>query len=268
VVRFVVFSVVLVPIVRESAAQESPGEPSAPAVSVAALPARRIADAGSKATLGADDASAFSRILEVAARSVGQRLVVSLRARRLWLMDGVDTLFSSPVGVGTGSTLQDGDREWEFSTPRGERAVLAKQENPVWVPPDWHYIEVARAKGLRLAELKRGTAVPLSGDRRLEVRGEQVGVVASDTTFVPLPIGTEIIFDSTLFIPPLGTEQRRIPGELGGYKLDLGDGYLLHGTRDSTAVGRAATHGCLRLRDGDIWFLYENVPVGTSVYIY
>ena len=30
----------------------------------------------------------------------------------------------------------------------------------------------------------------------------------------------------------------------------------------------AAPHGCIRLRDEDIEWLYENVPVGTKVYIY
>jgi L,D-transpeptidase YbiS len=30
----------------------------------------------------------------------------------------------------------------------------------------------------------------------------------------------------------------------------------------------AATHGCVRLRDDDIEWLYEHVPVGTKVYIY
>jgi lipoprotein-anchoring transpeptidase ErfK/SrfK len=30
----------------------------------------------------------------------------------------------------------------------------------------------------------------------------------------------------------------------------------------------AATHGCVRLRDQDIEWLYENIPVGTKVYVY
>jgi len=28
------------------------------------------------------------------------------------------------------------------------------------------------------------------------------------------------------------------------------------------------THGCLRLNDGDVEWLYLNVPVGTPVFIY
>ena len=43
---------------------------------------------------------------------------------------------------------------------------------------------------------------------------------------------------------------------------------MLHGTPDQNSIGLAATHGCVRLRDEDIEWLYENVPVGTKVYIY
>ncbi|MFL5575974.1 MAG: L,D-transpeptidase, partial [Gemmatimonadaceae bacterium] len=40
------------------------------------------------------------------------------------------------------------------------------------------------------------------------------------------------------------------------------------GTPDEATVGAAVTHGCVRLRDADISWLYDNVPVGTPVYIY
>jgi lipoprotein-anchoring transpeptidase ErfK/SrfK len=59
-----------------------------------------------------------------------------------------------------------------------------------------------------------------------------------------------------------------VEGELGKYRLDLGEGYLLHGTPDKESIGFAATHGCVRLRDEDIEWLYTYVPVGTKVYIF
>ena len=68
--------------------------------------------------------------------------------------------------------------------------------------------------------------------------------------------------------PPLGTKNRRVPDILGAYALDLGNGYLLHGTPFKETIGAAATHGCIRLRDEDIQWLYDFVPVGTKVYIY
>jgi lipoprotein-anchoring transpeptidase ErfK/SrfK len=71
-----------------------------------------------------------------------------------------------------------------------------------------------------------------------------------------------------LFVPPIGSLNRRIEGELGNHMLDTGNGFLLHGTPHKATIGTAATHGCIRLRDQDIQWLFEMMPVGTRVYIY
>jgi len=52
------------------------------------------------------------------------------------------------------------------------------------------------------------------------------------------------------------------------FALDLGDGYMIHGTPDEKSIGRAITHGCARLGDDDIKWLYEFIPDGTPVFIY
>jgi L,D-transpeptidase ErfK/SrfK len=55
---------------------------------------------------------------------------------------------------------------------------------------------------------------------------------------------------------------------LGTHALRLSSGSLLiHGTDTPFAVGRKASHGCLRLYPEDIPYLYERVPVGTRVTI-
>ena len=154
-----------------------------------------------------------------------------------------------------------------METPRGRRTVVAKDSLPVWVPPEWHYYEVARARRLLVRNLTVGRPTELGDGRRLEVRQSAVGIVGPDSAFTVLPPEEEIIFDGVLFIPPLGTANRRIPGELGAYRIDLGGGVLLHGTRDMTSVGQATTHGCIRLRDADIAWLYEFVPIGARVFI-
>lgn len=43
---------------------------------------------------------------------------------------------------------------------------------------------------------------------------------------------------------------------------------MLHGTPHKASIGQAATHGCIRLDDDAITYLYRNVPVGTPVYIF
>ena len=195
------------------------------------------------------------------------RVEVSLADRWLWVIAGNDTLRSAPAAVGSDSSLEYQGRRWRFATPRGTWPVIAKDSLPVWVPPEWHYFEVARAQRLVVRYLRAGRPVVVEGARRLEVRGDVVGV--SDASgFTPLPEDEEIVFDGALFVPPLGTRNRRIAGELGRYRLSLAAGYSLHGTPWHDSVGRAVTHGCIRLADDDIAWLYANVPVGTPVRVY
>ena len=209
-----------------------------------------------------------ARTRAIADSAHGFRLVISVDDRRLWAIIGRDTVLSAPVGVASGSSLEYQGRRWRFETPRGRRTVVAKDSLPLWVPPEWHYYEVAQARGLTVRNLDAGRPVELADGRRLDVRGAAVGIVGRDSVFTPLAPTDEIIFDGVLFIPPLGTANRRIPGELGTYRIDLGGGYLLHGTRDEASIGQAATHGCIRLRDADIAWLYEFVPIGARVFIY
>lgn len=217
-------------------------------------------------TLG--DSVAWARARAEAERASGLRLVVSLLDRRLWLVDGTDTLRVAPVGVGTGEVLEHGGRHWRFVTPRGRRVVQAKSENPIWVPPDWHYAELARKLGYPLVALARGRETPLRDGTRLAVRDERIVRLVGRSGMEVIPPDEEIVVDSTVFVPPFGTLNRQIPAILGRFKLELGDGYLIHGTPDAASVGTAATHGCLRLLPDDLRYLYTHVPVGTPVYIY
>jgi lipoprotein-anchoring transpeptidase ErfK/SrfK len=208
------------------------------------------------------------RTRSAADRDDGLRLVISLNDRRLWALIGQDTLLAAQVAVSTDETLEYAGRTWRFETPRGTRTVIAKRQNPVWIPPDWHYAEVAREHSLKLASMAPG-GTALSSGNWLEMRDRHVGVVdAASGEFAVLPTDEEIIFDGTLFIPPIGSVNRRIEGELGQHLLDTGDGFLLHGTPHKATIGTAATHGCIRLRDEDIEWLHDMMPVGTRVYIY
>jgi hypothetical protein len=213
------------------------------------------------------DRRPWARARPGAERADGFRIVVSLKDRHVWAIMGQDTVLSAPAAVAKGTTLDFGGKEWTFTTPRGVRHVLGKEANPIWSPPVWLYAETAKEYGLHLAHLGNGERHVLSDGRILTVQDSVVGVI-DDYGFQPLPVNEHIVFDSTLFIPPTNTVNRHVKGELGKYRLILGDGYLLHGTPDKNSIGMAATHGCIRLRDDDIQWLYDNVPVGTPVYIY
>ena len=213
------------------------------------------------------DSLAWARSRAVASKSTGYRIVVSLQDHHLWAIVGRDTVLSAPAAVAKGTTLKFGNSTWDFETPRGVRTVLGKEADPVWQPPEWLYAETAQENHLKLGHLTPGKPTKLSDGRKLAVMNGVVGVI-DQGTFAELPTDEHIVFDNTLFVPPLGTKNRKVEGELGKYRLNLGDGYLLHGTPYKESIGLAATHGCVRLRDEDIEWLYEHIPVGTKVYIY
>ncbi|MCV2518612.1 MAG: L,D-transpeptidase family protein [Candidatus Lightella neohaematopini] len=52
---------------------------------------------------------------------------------------------------------------------------------------------------------------------------------------------------------------------MGLFALYLGNYYAIHGTNSKFGIGLRISHGCVRLRDNDIKFLFNNVPVGTRV---
>jgi len=59
----------------------------------------------------------------------------------LYLMMDSDTVWKAMCGIGTGKVLKYGNRIWKFDTPKGERIVVKKIVDPVWVKPDWAFIE-------------------------------------------------------------------------------------------------------------------------------
>ena len=42
----------------------------------------------------------------------------------------------------------------------------------------------------------------------------------------------------------------------------------IHGTTEPNSIGRAVSNGCLRMRNEAVMDLYEQIPVGTPVYVY
>src|SRR2546423_3087232 len=91
-------------------------------------------------------------------------IVVSMADHRLWYKQGREILFEAPVATGSGKELVGGSNgQWRFETPRGRLTVKAKDEDPAWVPPDWHYVEQAHKKGLGIIHLDQGQSIP-TGD--------------------------------------------------------------------------------------------------------
>ena len=213
------------------------------------------------------DSLSWARSKTVAENAKGFHIVVSLQDKHLWAIIGEDTVLSAPVAVAKGTTLKYGKQAWTFKMPRGMRTVLKKEADPVWQPPEWLYAETANEYGLKLGHIGTKSRVKLDDGRFLTVRDGQAGVL-DGAVFDTLPISEHIVFGDTLYVPPLGSRNRKVEGELGKFRLDMGEGFLLHGTPYKDSIGMAATHGCVRMRDEDIEWLYDHIPVGTKVYIY
>jgi L,D-transpeptidase YbiS len=131
-------------------------------------------------------------------RPQGLYIVVDTYRNVLRLVEEGKVVREALCSTGTGIVLID---------PR-------KQKNPVWMKPDWAFIE----------------------------EGEEP--------------------------PPPGSPDRVDPYSLGDYGLYMGDGYIIHGTLFKSLLGRRVTHGCIRLGDEDLEYLYHHVPIGTRVYLY
>jgi hypothetical protein len=205
-----------------------------------------------------------------AMRARGARILVSTEKRWLWYMQGNDTLVSAPVAIGMGKTFEYNGKKYPFHTPRGKRVVRLKQANPIWTVPEWHYYEKAATRGLDVVKLTRDKPYQLQDGTYLDVRGDDVGRVNQFGNWWPFSQDFEIIFEGKIFMPPMGTTQRQVTNALGPYKLDMGEGYLIHGTHEdnSASIGQAVSHGCVRMRNEDLGVLYELVSPGTPVFIY
>ncbi len=200
-------------------------------------------------------------------------VVVSINDNRLWYRRGDQTLYTTRVATGSGKELvqeDSGQDHWKFETPRGRLVVESKETDPIWAPPDWHYVEIAQKEKLGIIRLARNQSIMLPGGSKILVDGSNVVTRYLDGREEPFEVkeGHEIVANGNLIVPPFGTNQRKYVGTLGVNRLYLGDGYGLHGTDEPWSIGHSASHGCVRLRNEDIETLYRMVPIGTTVYIY
>lgn len=199
-------------------------------------------------------------------------LVISIEEHRLWYRTGDSVLFTTEVATGSGKVLErvGSDTHWRFETPRGRLAVVSRDTAPIWVPPDWHYVEEAQRRGLGVVRLMRGQRIPVGDGRFVGTRGSDVVIFDPSGAATPVSMeqGSELALGGNIIIPPFGTNQRKYRGVLGTHRLNLGDGYAIHGTNRPETIGRSVSHGCVRLRNEDIAVLYDIVPIGTPVYIY
>jgi len=221
----------------------------------------------------------------------GQTILVSTAENKLYVRRGGQTIFEAICSTGKGTTLAVDGRTIIFDTPIGKLHIISKDENPQWVPPDWHYVEEARKNGMRVVRLNPGQSIDsrtgqpavarpnegvwswLNGNSNtssnpvLKVRGDTV-VEVNNGIERELEPGKTIVAGDAIIVPPVNTKQRHYDKVLGKFRLEMGNGYGIHGTDEPDRLGQSVSHGCVRLGDADIEKLYQIANVGDTVIIY
>jgi L,D-transpeptidase ErfK/SrfK len=85
-------------------------------------------------------------------------IVVDTARNHLYIKRRDQVMLDALASTGSGTILDkpgEAKGQWIFDTPRGEFAVQSRLVNPVWVKPDWAFIE-------------EGLAIPKSAGDRIE----------------------------------------------------------------------------------------------------
>jgi lipoprotein-anchoring transpeptidase ErfK/SrfK len=67
---------------------------------------------------------------------------------------------------------------------------------------------------------------------------------------------------------PTNPADRLETGSLGEYALHFGNGYMIHGTLYERLLGRAVSHGCIRVGREDLRKVWASARIGTPIFIY
>jgi L,D-transpeptidase ErfK/SrfK len=73
----------------------------------------------------------------------GVYLVIDTARNVLYVKNNGEVLREAVASSGSGALLVEpnGKRKWVFDTPRGEFAIESRKRQPVWMKPDWAFIE-------------------------------------------------------------------------------------------------------------------------------
>jgi L,D-transpeptidase ErfK/SrfK len=161
---------------------------------------------------------------------------------------------------------------------RLEEALAARQPHRAWIVID-------RANNRLWVRMRKGVvldAMVSTGSGAILREPGGVGRQGREWTF-DTPAGRFVVRDERhnpvwtkpdwAFLeegqqPPRSWADRRDEGSLGAWALDLGDGYMIHGTLYERLLGRSTTHGCVRVGSTDLARLVSLVGPGTEVFIF
>lgn len=135
--------------------------------------------------VGPEAAAAVARTAVAKVRPKGVFIVIDRVKNLLYLKEGDKVLLKAVVSAGAGSVLDDpkSGRRWVFDTPAGRFFVKNRRENPVWVAPDWDYIESGEPIPKRFSDrIQEG----MLGEYALDLGGGPPGYMIHGTLYTRL----------------------------------------------------------------------------------
>ncbi|MBI4976352.1 MAG: L,D-transpeptidase [Spirochaetes bacterium] len=181
---------------------------------------------------GSLDKTYINDVAKIAEKDFGYKLntymiIVSVDAQSMYVIK--DKKLFTNYRVST-SSYGEGSKKRSFKTPLGFHAVKDK-------------IGAGAKKGMVFENQKAtGRISPIFYD---------------DTNVEVDPVLTRVM-------PLDGLEpERNKDGDVDSYSR----GIYIHGTHEEGLLGRKASHGCIRMKNDDVIYLFNLIPVGTIVYI-
>lgn len=181
-----------------------------------------------------------------------------------------------PVPARKGRALREGDLRAQLTSAvqsPDDRRVKASVES---IEPEVTTKELAAQYPIYLTVSRSGFQLKLWRNLKLaKTYTVAIGAVGYDT-----PAGLYSIQNKAVD-PAWSVPDREWAGKLAGTTVPGGvpenplkerwlgiyDGAGIHGTDDTGSLGSAASHGCVRMAVPDVIELYDQVPVGTPIYI-
>jgi len=205
-------------------------------------------------------------------------LLVMAAAAGAYLLRAGRPLMSSPfIADSTGYGFDQGPQELRRRAIAAEKELDQVAPKSVWIVIDTyrnrlHVVEDGNV--IRSAVCSTGTGRVLKdprSDKRIWVFDTPMGErTISNKRKNPVWAKPDWAFIEEGYLPPpAGSPERFDDVSLGDFGLYMGsDGYIIHGTLFKSLLGRRVTHGCVRLGDEDLEFVYKRTPIGTHVYLY
>ncbi|MFU8844636.1 MAG: L,D-transpeptidase [Bacteroidales bacterium] len=159
--------------------------------------------------------------------------------------------------------LQALERKYDALTPRQHYLVINTSEN--------HFYLYHNKAIIREGFVSTGSNIRMvTNDNREWVFKTPKGKHTVKNK-ITLPVWKKpdwAFIEDGLPVPPRNHSSRFEYGSLGDSALNLGYGYLIHGTLYKRFLGMPVTHGCIRLNDEDLEYIYKTLHPGSKVYIF